>query len=259
MLPRTASALRRLCAELGLHSVELHVVVLGQAVRVHVAPVPAGGVLLSRTLPTGALHSEGWLAAVAAPGAVDDVSRTEALLDVAVALLPDLLDADAELALARRDLAAASELARTDPLTGLGNRRAWEAALPAQAARARRAGLALALVVIDLDGLKPANDTHGHRHGDDLLRRTAAVLTEQARTGDTTCRLGGDEFGIAGLVRNEDDAGRLAARLRDALRARSVPASAGAAAARPLEDGTDALLLELWQRADARMYEDKAS
>ncbi len=255
LLPHTTAALHRLCAVLGLRGAELHVVVLGQALRVQVADGSGPGAVLRRTLAAGALHSGGRLVAVAA---AEGTQELEMGLDVLAGLLPELLDADAEVARSARRLSASAELARTDPLTGLGNRRAWQAEVPAQAARARRAGLALAVVVIDLDGLKAANDTHGHRHGDDLLRRAAAVLTEQARAGDTICRLGGDEFAVAGLVRADDDGSGVAERLRAALHAHHVPASVGAAAARPVDGDTDALLSQLWQRADGRMYQDKA-
>lgn len=249
-------ALRRLCAHARLVRAELHVQVAGRSVRIAVEVPAVDGVALSSPVAAGVLHEGGDLYVVAAPdaGAETELAR---VVDVTAVLLTDLLDADAALVLGAQELATAADLARTDPLTGVGNRRAWEDALTAQTARARRTGLALAVVVIDLDGLKQVNDAHGHAHGDRLLRRAATVLREQARTGDTLCRLGGDEFAVAGLVRADSDATALAGRLRDALMAHEVAASTGAAAARPERGDAEALSLELWQRADLRMYENK--
>lgn len=258
-LPHTTRALRRLCGESGLTSAGVQAVVLDRPVRVAVVLATAEGTAVDLPIAAGALHSGGRLSAVVPLVGGRDTVRSRCAIDLIAVLLPDLLDADAELAQAAHDLAAVSDLVRTDALTGLGNRRAWEAALPAQVARARRAGLALAVVVIDLDGLKRANDTHGHRHGDRLLLRAAAVLSERARTGDTVCLLGGDEFGVAGLVGADDGAAGLADRLREALLAGSVPASLGAAAAWPDASNESGLPDELWQRADALMYQDKAS
>src|SRR5699024_3852519 len=69
----------------------------------------------------------------------------------------------------------ASHAARTDPLTGLGNRLAWDEAL-ATAQERVDAGASVGVLTLDLDGLKPVNDEHGHDAGDDLLRRCAAVI-----------------------------------------------------------------------------------
>jgi diguanylate cyclase (GGDEF)-like protein len=102
-----------------------------------------------------------------------------------------------------RELEALSEqvrvltrLARTDPLTGLANRRGWDEQLARELARARRSGEALSVVLLDLDDFKAFNDAHGHQAGDRLLLEAAAAWNGQLRDVDTLCRWGGDEFAV---------------------------------------------------------------
>jgi diguanylate cyclase (GGDEF)-like protein/PAS domain S-box-containing protein len=87
-------------------------------------------------------------------------------------------------------------LADHDPLTGLRNRRLFEADLELQVGRCQRYGESAALLVIDLDGFKQVNDSHGHGVGDDALRAVARTLTRRLRTTDLLARLGGDEFAV---------------------------------------------------------------
>jgi diguanylate cyclase (GGDEF)-like protein/PAS domain S-box-containing protein len=87
-------------------------------------------------------------------------------------------------------------LADHDPLTGLRNRRLFEADLELQVGRCQRYGESAALLVIDLDGFKQVNDRHGHGVGDDALRAVARTLTRRLRTTDLLARLGGDEFAV---------------------------------------------------------------
>src|ERR1700759_519288 len=74
----------------------------------------------------------------------------------------------------RRMLESAAQIALTDPLTGLANRRAWEEELRREVARARRNSHRLALVMLDLDHFKQLNDTQGHQAGDSVLAEAAA-------------------------------------------------------------------------------------
>ena len=81
-----------------------------------------------------------------------------------------------------------------DPLTGLRNRTVFERDLAIQLARCQRYGETAALLMIDLDGFKQINDTHGHKTGDDVLRGVAQALAERLRATDPVARIGGDEF-----------------------------------------------------------------
>ncbi|MFC7533924.1 diguanylate cyclase domain-containing protein [Actinoplanes sp. GCM10030250] len=99
--------------------------------------------------------------------------------------------------------------ANTDPLTGLANRALFNERL--DAALAGRQGFAL--LVIDLDGFKPINDTWGHGAGDEVLTETARRLSAHTRPGDTLARLGGDEFALLATGLDAAEADRLAALL----------------------------------------------
>jgi diguanylate cyclase len=158
--------------------------------------------------------------------------------------------------LERQELQRRFELAEldalTDPLTGVGNRRAWDRLLEAEEARCRRYGSVASLVAIDLDELKRVNDRDGHAAGDRLLLRTAQVIDSTRRAADVVARLGGDEFGVLAVECDEPAAKVLADRLRGALDAAGVRASVGHATRQPT--GT---LAQAWSAADADMYAHK--
>jgi len=113
-------------------------------------------------------------------------------------VLVELLCAEAgtllELDDAKRRLVA---LARTDPLTGLANRRAWDDTLEVEISRTRRDGRPLVVAIADLDHFKRYNDAYGHHAGDVLLCDFARAAKEQLRTIDVMARWGGEEFVIA--------------------------------------------------------------
>lgn len=88
------------------------------------------------------------------------------------------------------------EQASTDALTGLANRRAWDAGLRNEVARARRARTPLCVALIDLDRFKAHNDSHGHLAGDRLLVEVASAWREQIREIDLLSRWGGDELAL---------------------------------------------------------------
>ena len=102
--------------------------------------------------------------------------------------------------LQRADLLAeeqeASALARRDPLTGLGNRRAFDEALDRVVAGARHSDRPLSLVIADIQAFKAVNDTYGHLEGDRCLREVADVLRATVRPSDSCFRWGGDEFAV---------------------------------------------------------------
>jgi diguanylate cyclase (GGDEF)-like protein len=108
------------------------------------------------------------------------------------------------------------QVALEDGLTGLANRRSFDAYLAAQVALARRRGAPLALVMVDVDDFKGYNDRHGHQAGDECLRQVAAALRACCRRpGDMAARYGGEEFAM--VLPDTDLAG--ATRLAEAARA----------------------------------------
>lgn len=157
----------------------------------------------------------------------------------------------------RRSLAATHalrDLAERDQLTGLPNRGCLLGELDRRLARAP-----VALALMDLNGFKSINDTHGHLAGDDLLRAFAAEARGATAPGEIVARLGGDEFAFLGATLA--DAERFAAELTERL-ARplevgglrlKISSGIGIAVARPGITARDLIAL-----ADARLYRDKA-
>jgi diguanylate cyclase (GGDEF)-like protein len=181
-----------------------------------------------------------------------------------VVALPILLVAAGVVVHLRERLTAAvtalADEARSDPLTGAGNRRLLEVRLAYELTRHRRAGRELSLVALDLDGFKAVNDTLGHPAGDRLLCDVAAVLKATARDQDTVVRQGGDEFCILAPETGADEGAALAARIKDALRtvvAGGLPLSASVGVATFPRDATSGELL--LAQADAEQRRDKAA
>lgn len=110
------------------------------------------------------------------------------------ALLESNHTLQAQLEEIRRLQSALQEQAVRDGLTGLYNRRYLDEMLEREVSRARREGIALSLVMIDIDHFKRINDTYGHQAGDEVLRMLAATLQADIRTEDMACRYGGEEF-----------------------------------------------------------------
>jgi diguanylate cyclase (GGDEF)-like protein len=106
------------------------------------------------------------------------------------------------------------EAARTDALTGLWNRRAFQDRFEEEFARATRHGLHLSVLLVDVDRLKEINDKSGHRSGDLALQQTAAALRSGSRVDDVCARCGGDEFVVLALGTAGEEALRLAERVR---------------------------------------------
>jgi len=121
-----------------------------------------------------------------APGLAEDVEA--ALVRLATASIGPLVNA--------RRFRATLDLVRTDSLTGLRNRRAYDEELVQEIERSRRAGTPLTLLMVDLDDFGLINKQHGLGIGDDVLIAFADVLRRTARTVDTVCRRGGEEFVI---------------------------------------------------------------
>jgi diguanylate cyclase (GGDEF)-like protein len=150
---------------------------------------------------------------------------------------------------------AARAQARVDPLTGLGNRRAFDEALAGAVAGARRADRPFSVVIADLAGFKRVNDTFGHLEGDRCLRQVADALRDTVRGPDACFRWGGDEFALVLPSTDQVAAERVAERLRDAVE-EAVVLPTGIAlrvhyGTAELEDGMDAL--GLLRAADAAL------
>lgn len=163
-----------------------------------------------------------------------------------------------------RDLLSnAMELALTDSLTGLHNRRYLDSHLSSLAERAAVDGKSVALLIFDIDFLKAINDTHGHEAGDDVLREFAGRLKRGVRGIDLVARLGGEEFVVVMPESNAAEASVIAERLRyeverEAFTSRggealSVTVSIGLAEFRGESDSVDALV----KRADQALYSAK--
>jgi diguanylate cyclase (GGDEF)-like protein len=160
----------------------------------------------------------------------------------------------------RRNLRREQQLARTDPLTGLLNARAFHEELALQLERAGRAGQPVTFAYLDLDNFKPLNDRHGHQEGDRALVTVAEVFRRELRRGDVLGRIGGDEFAMIFPDTDVDDTPVLLAKLRASLNAEMmkhrwpITFSIGAITCR-----TPVSPEALVHAADKLMYEVKAA
>jgi diguanylate cyclase (GGDEF)-like protein len=146
--------------------------------------------------------------------------------------------------------------ARTDPLTGVLNRRGFEEALDAERRRAARTGRPLSVIVCDLDHFKRVNDDHGHAAGDRALQHLAAVLRAEAREVDVIARLGGEEFAVLLPETPPPAAHGAAERMRRALRSAPTVDAIELTASFGVGDAT---AVDGLARADAAMYAAKAA
>jgi diguanylate cyclase (GGDEF)-like protein len=157
-------------------------------------------------------------------------------------------------------LSRLTETSETDPLTGILNRRGFEARIAKIADDGPAAGTAHAVVMADIDRFKAVNDSHGHEAGDAVIKAFARVLCEAAREGDHVVRWGGEEFLV--VVANADTAtarlyaeavrSRLEQIAHDDLGGASVTASFGVAGWRHGQDLSGAS-----RDADAALYQAK--
>jgi diguanylate cyclase (GGDEF)-like protein len=141
------------------------------------------------------------------------------------------------------------QAADSDPLTGLANRRSWEAAAGRALARSRRLGAPVTVALLDLDDFKRVNDEQGHPAGDALLRDLAAGWLPQLRGDDVLGRYGGDEFVLCLPDTDEATARTVLGRLAASHPARWSTGTATTRGGEPLAD--------LLARADAALYRDK--
>jgi diguanylate cyclase (GGDEF)-like protein len=163
--------------------------------------------------------------------------------------VPALLAHEAAVVIARADeMNNLAGEAQTDPLTGLPNRRAWDAQLQ----RALSGEGRLAIAMLDLDHFKEFNDANGHPAGDRLLKETASAWRDQLRGGDLLARLGGEEFGLLLRDCDAETALEVTERLRR-LVSEERTCSAGVAVGYAGETPE-----EIVGRADRALYQAKA-
>jgi diguanylate cyclase (GGDEF)-like protein len=143
------------------------------------------------------------------------------------------------------------ELARTDPLTGLLNRRAWRDLLDAELARSARHATPVCVAMLDLDHFKRFNDDHGHVAGDAFLQQLAAAWQAAIRPSDTLGRYGGEEFSLLLPDCDLEAAIEVIERLR-----MSVPLDERCSAGIACWDGSENPV-QLITRADELLYEAK--
>jgi diguanylate cyclase (GGDEF)-like protein/PAS domain S-box-containing protein len=164
-------------------------------------------------------------------------------------------------------LARIEELAYTDPLTGLPNRRRLEEQVETAIWDARTGRDTLALMFVDLNGFKAVNDRFGHAVGDELLQTAARTLRGRLRRGDLLARLGGDEFLVALLGLDPESAAEEAQRVADDLSAavrlpvvlRGQEMSVGASVGIAVYPGDGEEFTTLLHRADLSMYAHKTA
>jgi len=165
----------------------------------------------------------------------------------------------------RNSLDRSLELAVTDALTGLNNRRFLDHQLNLAMARHIRGGPAMSLLLVDIDHFKSVNDTYGHDAGDEVIREFAKRLSLNVRAIDMACRYGGEEFVVLMPETSPADAMHIAERVRAQVaeapfvlhdgRELDVTVSVGVSTSTGLGDSPEALM----KRADEGVYEAKTS
>jgi two-component system, cell cycle response regulator len=163
----------------------------------------------------------------------------------------------------RASVKASIEMAITDPLTGLYNRRYLETHLNHLIEHYINRGKAMSVIAVDVDFFKAINDTHGHDVGDKVLQELAVRLKANTRSVDLCCRVGGEEFIMVLPNTATDLSSRIAERLRRAVASRSfecglnqpVPVTVSVGVSSLL--GADDTLEKLLKRADQALYAAK--
>jgi diguanylate cyclase (GGDEF)-like protein len=165
-----------------------------------------------------------------------------------------------------RKMAILEHQSITDSLMGINNRRYFDQALDDEVEIAKRYGLPLALILVDVDRFKDVNDTHGHLIGDEVLRNLAKAIKNIARESDVVCRYGGEEIAIITPNTSLEKAMILAKRLNETVK-KSTMALSGASqeeiyitislGVSSLDFGEVSCKENLLQRADNALYDAK--
>lgn len=205
------------------------------------------------------------------PSGPDDMAKALLLMAIFIAsiltfciIAMTFARMEAELRVANEEL---QDISETDALTGLANRRKFDAAYEREWRRAVRTGLGMAVVILDVDDFKNYNDQYGHQEGDECLRKLARVLQAHARRAmDVAARYGGEEFALILPGMSATEAFALAEDVRRAFtqmgiehatgrHGNAVTVSAGVAVLEPAEKKSRRDLL---RAADAALYAAKA-
>ncbi len=164
-------------------------------------------------------------------GAIDSTSASatdvvnevvKEILEANEKLQARLADAENKIQTQAEELRTQQSEARTDSLTKLANRRAFDDCLEKGVARFRKEGRPMCLLLFDVDHFKKFNDTYGHQAGDEVLRQVANTLTRAAKATDLACRYGGEEFGLVMPNTSISHARIAAERIRAAIEATQV-------------------------------------
>jgi len=181
-------------------------------------------------------------------------NEAEEMLKPTLRLAAQIAHAYDEIRQQSNNLLTFSEV-RTDPLTGVNNRRGLEDTLETSFALLERYDTPFSLLILDLDHFKAINDERGHLYGDSVLKSVANLLSDNVRETDTLCRYGGEEFVIVLPHTDIDGACIFAERLRSRIQnTLKITVSVGVAKAQT-EDKQTTLL----GRADAALYGAKAA
>lgn len=184
----------------------------------------------------------------------DLCQEAEELLQPTMRLAAEIADAYDRLRQQSAHLMGFTEL-RSDPLTGVSNRRAFDEAIAAQFALRKRYNCTFALAIFDIDHFKRVNDEHGHLEGDRILQEVARLFDETVRETDIVARYGGEEFVVIMPQTDLDGAGVFGERLRVKVEQQfAVTVSGGVASA--TDGDTPQTLLA---RADAALYQAKTA
>ncbi len=219
------------------------------AARMNPAPDESGRVLPPRT-PLGR-----WPAEILPFGDPEETERRRRELAAANAYILELEEMQWEL---MQSISRLVELAATDALTGLRNRRYFNDSLETASSLGHRHGLPLSMVMVDVDHFKQYNDAFGHCAGDEVLQVVARVLRESVRDHDVAARYGGEEFAVLLMATDAEGAVRFSERVREAIAShrwplRRVTISLGVATLEPSTKEPNGLV----EAADRALYHSK--
>jgi len=182
--------------------------------------------------------------------------RARELEEMNASLEQMVADRTAKLTRANHELA---QIARSDPLTGLGNRLFADERLLEEFLHMKNSGIMFSVLLIDIDFFKRVNDTHGHEAGDTVLKEVARIMSQAVRGSDFVARFGGEEFLVVLPATTLDHALLVAEKIRAAVAANALPGmdrvtlSIGAALASPQNRNKE----DVVRHADQALYQAK--